>query len=50
MMKRLLPTAFLLLASSAWAAPIDDAAAAHERGDYATAWKIAKPAVARGEA
>ena len=49
-MYSLLFSALLLLASSAWAAPIDDAAAAHERGDYATAWKIAKPVVARGEA
>ena len=49
-MKRLLLTALLLLTSSAWAAPIDDAAAAHDRGDYATAWKIAKPAAAKGAA
>lgn len=49
-MKRLILTVTLLLASPAWAAPIDDATAAHVRGDYATALRITRPLAAKGEA
>ena len=49
-MKRLLLTALLLLASSAWAAPIDDAAAANARGDFAAELKITRPLATKGEA
>jgi hypothetical protein len=40
MMKRLLLTAILLIASTAWATPIDDVATAIVRGDYAAALRI----------
>ena len=43
LMKQLLLTALLLLASSAWAAPIDDAVAAGARGDYAAKLVITRP-------
>ena len=43
-------TALLLLTSPAWAAPIDDAAAAYARGDYAAALRITRPLAAKGEA
>ena len=43
-------TALLLLASSAWAGPIDDAAAANARGDYAAELRILRPLAAKGEA
>ena len=49
-MKRLILTALLLLASPAWAAPIDDAAAANARGDYAAELRITRPLAAKGEA
>ena len=49
-MKRLLLTALLLLASTAWAAPIGDAAAANARGDYAAELRITRPLAAKGEA
>ena len=49
-MKRLLLTTLLLLASSAWAAPIDDALAANARGDYAAGLKIIRPLAAKGVA
>ena len=43
-------TALLLLASPAWAAPIDDAAAANGRGYYAAELRITRPLAAKGEA
>ena len=49
-MKELLFSVLLLLASSAWAGPIEDAAAAYSRGDYAAAMKIIRPLAAKGEA
>ena len=49
-MKRLLLTALLLLASSAWAGPFEDAAAANARGDYAAVLRIIRPLAAKGEA
>jgi len=49
-MSRILLTAPLLLASSAWAGPEEDARVANKRGDYATALKITKPMAAKGEA
>ena len=49
-MIRTLLAALLLLASTAWAAPIDDAAAANARGDYAAALRITRPLAAKGEA
>jgi TPR repeat protein len=49
-MIRTLLAALLLLASSAWAGPIDDAAAAYVRGDYAAALRITRPLAAKGEA
>ena len=45
-MKRLLIIVLLLFASSAWAEPIDDAAAANARGDYAAVLKIIRPLAA----
>lgn len=39
----------MLLASHAWAAPIDDAAA-HDRGDYATELRITRPLAAMCDA
>ena len=48
---KLLPlAALLLLASSAWAGPIDDAVAANARGDYAAELRITRPLAAKGEA
>ena len=49
-MKHLITIVLLLLASSAWAAPIDDAAAANARGDYAAELRITRPLAAKGEA
>ena len=49
-MKRLILTALLLLASSVWAAPIEDALAANNRGDYAAELRITRPLAAKGEA
>lgn len=49
-MNRILLSALLLLAGSAWAAPIDDAAAANARGDYAAELMITRPLAAKGEA
>ena len=47
---KLLPlAALLLLASSAWAGPIDDAVAANARGDYAAELRITRPLAAKGE-
>jgi hypothetical protein len=40
----------LLLASTAWAGPMDDAAAANARGDYAAELRIVRPLAAKGEA
>ena len=45
-MNRLFLSALLLLASSAWAAPIGDAIAAHTRGDYAAELRIIRPLAA----
>lgn len=47
--KYLTLAAFLLLANPTWAAPIDYAAAANARGDYATELKITRPLAAKGE-
>ena len=49
-MKRILLTVLLLFASSAWAAPIDDAAAANVRGDYAAELRITRPLAEKGVA
>jgi len=49
-MYSLLFSALLLLASPAWAAPIDDAAAANARGDYTAELRITRPLAAKGEA
>ena len=49
-MNRLLLSALLLLAGSAWAGPYEDAEAAHNRGDYAAELKITRPLAAKGEA
>ena len=49
-MNRILLTALLLFASPAWAAPIDDAAAANARGDYAAEFRVTRPPAAWGEA
>ena len=49
-MKHLILAAVLLLASPAWAAPIDDATAANARGDYEAELKITRPLAAKGEA
>ena len=49
-MKYLIMTATLLLASSAWAGPIDDAAAAHAQGDYAAELRITRSLAEGGEA
>lgn len=43
-------TALLLLTSPAWAAPIDDAAAANGRGDYAAELRITRPMAEKGVA
>lgn len=43
-------TVILLLASSAWAGPMEDAAAANARGDYAAELRIIRPLAAKGEA
>ena len=48
-MNLLLLSASLLLAGSAWAAPIDDALAANARGDYAAELKITRPLAAKGD-
>ena len=49
-MIRTLLTALLLLTSPAWAAPIDDAAAANVQGDYADEVRIIRPLAAEGYA
>lgn len=50
-MIRTLLAALLLLTSPAWAVhPIDDAAAAYARGDYAAELRITRPLAAKGEA
>ena len=49
-MNRILLSALLLLAGSAWAAPIDDAIAANARGDYAAGLKIIRPLAEKGVA
>lgn len=49
-MKRLLLIALFLVASAARAAPIDDAAAANARGDYAAELRITRPLAEKGEA
>ena len=52
-MKRLLLSviaALLLNVGVAWAGPFEDAAAAHKRGDYATALRIIRPLAAQGNA
>jgi len=50
MMKRLLLTVLLLLASGVWAGPEEDARAANERGDYEAELRITMPPAAKGEA
>jgi TPR repeat protein len=52
-MKRLVlyvGTAFLLTVGTVWAGPYEDATAAYQRGDYATAFKIIQPLAAQGNA
>ena len=49
-MKRLSLIMLLALASPAWADPIDDAAAANTRGDYATELRITRPLAESGTA
>ena len=40
----------LLAAGPAWSAPVDDAAAANDRGDYAAQLRIIRPLAVKGEA
>ncbi|HPL80431.1 MAG TPA: sel1 repeat family protein, partial [Burkholderiaceae bacterium] len=47
-MKRLLLTTLLLLASTAWAGPFEDAIAAYNRKDYATALRLFRPMAEQG--
>ena len=49
-MNRQLLAALLLLASSVWAGPEEDARAANKRGDYAAELKITRPLAAKSEA
>lgn len=50
MMRILLFAILLFLSGVAWAGPQEDAVAAYNRGDYATAIKITRPLAANGEA
>jgi TPR repeat protein len=49
-MKHLITIVLLLFASPTWAAPIDDAAAANARGDYAAELRITRPLATKGVA
>ena len=47
-MTRLILTTLLLLASTAWAGPFEDAIAASNRKDYATALRLFRPMAEQG--
>ena len=49
-MRKLIVLMLLLLASTVWAGDFEDAIAAHERGDYATALKTWRSLAAQGNA
>ena len=49
-MKRFLLFVSMLCVATAWAGPFDDATAAYERADYASALRLLRPLAAQGDA